>query len=358
MAIVSLGAELYQPMWPSDISSIPSLANAYTVNTLASQQIVAVAFEAPKTGNITGASIRFHAAANATGIVYTLRPLGATGLPDMNTSLASVTVGTVSSAGFAAATFSSPYAATRGEGLAICVTTTSGTIDYQFGSFADAGLFGSSSIIRSQDSGATWTMVFGLAPSAAIIYDDGYTAVPGMWPIDFVASGVMNNLSNPDTKGNRFNLPYDARVGGYWVWADIESDCLLRLFDASGVVSGSSYTLVDDYPQGTTGVLSSHYLPAPLTLAKNTDYVLALTPQTNTSSPIYTIGSSTADLFGAIPGKGSAVAVTADEPTNLASFTNDDNRLMMFGLIIDGIDVGSGEGGGGGAVETLSFYVS
>lgn len=191
------------------------------------------------------------------------------------------------------------------------------------------------------DFETAWTRQLGTGPIALKYNDSTYGVLPLAWaPILTVNANAFGSGSSPAYRGMRFRLPFNAQVTGAWVRMVPSADCTLTLYDNSDNVL-ASVTIDGDHDPATAGQNTYLWFNAKVSLTKNTTYRLILQATEVTSITLYDFDISAAALMAAVPG-GVQWYSSTGSPGAWVDVTT--NRPLM-GLLIDGVDDGSGAGG-------------
>jgi hypothetical protein len=192
-------------------------------------------------------------------------------------------------------------------------------------------------------------------PNVAIRYDDtNYYYTPGLVCASAFAQTAFNNTSATRERGIAFQLPFPARVSGFYVTANnVQSDYSVVLANSGGTALATFSGDKDQssfYLAGTLyGGFFSGYFASTVDLAANTTYYLTLVPQsaTNVSITEATIlDTSVSGQMGMWNGGTAVTLVTRDSGGSYT--TTATQRPYGMGLIVSGFDDATGGGSSGG----------
>jgi len=198
-------------------------------------------------------------------------------------------------------------------------------------------------------SSAAWSIQDVNFPLATITFDDGTLGlIANSLPSVSISTETWTNATNPDERGNLFQVPQDVRING--VWAHIEVLASTTLFD---------FNLYSD-PFGTpTKILTNSFLahlgtpsgtrkfpygPFDLvSLSKNTDYVLAV--KANSTGTLQ-IDSMAVDVIGSKEFFGSSTLCHVSRNNTTGAFAREATSTKVFkmGINISSWDDGTGTG--------------
>lgn len=200
-------------------------------------------------------------------------------------------------------------------------------------------------------------VVSGTTPFFVLTFSDGTTGwIDGLVsPAGTITNVAYTATTNPDERGNCFQVPFDCEVDLFWAMlrtASTASDGTIILYsDPLGTPTALATWTFTAEELGTfgSGILANRAFP-PVALAANTDYVVAM--QASSS------GSIRMDGLTLFTGSGVCRQMwPAGETVKFAyrqdgsgAFTMDDTQVMSCGVRISAITTTGGSGGmiGGG----------
>lgn len=185
------------------------------------------------------------------------------------------------------------------------------------------------------------------SPVIAIEYSDGsYALTPHVVPFNAVNTHTYNSGSTPDEIGAKFRIPVSMRAMGFWLGVDLDNTCDVVIYDSDGASVLATATLTNAGRSITTGSLPLFgYFASPATLQANTYYYLSVKPGASNVS-LYSWDMLSAAALDQLPGGQDWHYVTAKDPSGVGSWSATTTRYPVLGLLMDGIDQGSGSGGG------------
>jgi hypothetical protein len=293
--------------------------------------------QAPRSGNVTKIGFLCDATSPSSAIVEArMETIDATtGFPT-GTLLHSTAYGSVSlSAGtqWYTATLQSPETVTQGAMFAIVFRFTTGSL-------TNANIHAVSSASCPQEfpyvvgNTGSW-LKYQHAPICALEYSlSGYEVVQGAWPVKAVANTSFNN-SGTNQRGLRVKLPFPAQVVGAWVWADLDGDAALKLYNnvtPSSPAELASVSIDKDYRYGTTYGRQVYYFNNPVVLNQDAEYFLTLNPSSGTSVILNEVEVNAAALLDGMDGGQNLHLVTR---ATSGAFTATTTKRPMMGLILD-----------------------
>ena len=309
----------------------------------------ACVFQVPKDGNIDAIGFRTEIVTTAPGAdmdvrLETVDP--ATGEPtgtlaDTNTNGAQ-TVTDVNNTWYLTALTAS-YAATMGEYLAVVIVNPSNP-DHGDVQITTMPLDQNARIpYVIHETGGTWTKHFH-CPMFAIRYDDAsYPHIHRVWPYENDAQDIYGSDDAPTYRGNRFQLPFPAKVTGVWYQIDTDGAFEIILYDSDGSTPLGTFAVSNLIRNLTTAALNYFTFSSTITLAKDVDYRIIARPTTTTDIRMDRMIMNAAAQVGAISGGTKWIKTTATTP---GSWTDVDTERFMIGLQISALPDDAGGGGG------------
>jgi hypothetical protein len=202
----------------------------------------------------------------------------------------------------------------------------------------------------SDGSSGSYSKLTSAAPVMALKYNDGTYAHFGpqpYWPISAINTYTYNSGSTPDEYAQKFSLLAPVRVAGVWLYTDAENDFDIVLYD-SGSSALATFSVDKDWRGSTNGMVLEVRFSSSISLDAGSTYRLAVKPGASSTS-VYGLQCPSSSYMTAMPwGSSSNVLSTR---TDAGAWTDDagSDEQLFCGLIIDGIDDGTGSGGGGGS---------
>lgn len=337
------------PPWPGAILLTPSFG---TLVIDATGEKAAFIIEAPKTGTLAKVGFSINTLTLADDLKISFQDVDlATGDPDGGVdqfrvmTAASLSAGTMLLTGLITDTGADGGAkrsVTIGDLLAVVIefdTYVDGNL--RIATFADdtndfpyATLFTSS-----------WAKASAAAPILYLEYDDGSTApIAGCWPIAVIDSTTYNNGSAADEKALKFTLPYPARAVGFWLWAELDGDADIVLYEGTTALATKSSD--KEVRRSTAAGFLIKKFAAPVSLTKDTTYYLSLKPTSATNVALQIGDLEVAARLNALPGGADFCLATR---VDAGAWSNVTTKKPFMGLLLDQGDDAVG-GGGGGAV--------
>jgi hypothetical protein len=329
------------------ISNVVSASSTLTID--AAGEKAATIFRVPHTGNISHVGFRVASVTSAQTLRCSLQTVSGTGDPT-GTDYGGSAPGTQTPAANTAysVALATPAAATLNDVVAIVVE-----FDSTPGNLAISAVGGGLS--RKFPYGSLFTASW--APSTAltamwVAYDDGSVYPMGTYPYSSYGGVSYNSGSSPDEYALRFQLPFPARVAGYWFGGGgnaAGSDFDVVLYDSSSVAIASD-SWDGDLRSSNTAINHEGRFTSPVTINANEVYRLALKPTTANNITISRVIVLSAAVFGAHDGGTEFYLSTR---TDAGAWTDSTTIRPIFGLILDQFD--DGESGGGGGTPIFIF---
>lgn len=184
-------------------------------------------------------------------------------------------------------------------------------------------------------------------PICVLKYDDGSYAIPvtgsiGGFPITSFDTTSYGTGSTPDEYAVRFQMPFACRVVGAWARLDANDDLDLVLYN--GTTAERTASVDKDILRSTTPGVITAMFSSSYDISANTTYRMSIKPTTATTIQICRFTNTTAAVLAAIPGGSEWYESTR---VDAGAWSDVTTSQPWGGIIIDGIDVGSGSGSGG-----------
>lgn len=189
----------------------------------------------------------------------------------------------------------------------------------------------------------TWTKT-AQTPVVGIKYDDGFWPMHIAPPVAVATTTfALTTASNPDEVGNRFRLPFSARIVGAWIYADFDYDLDVVLYPDSGAALRSVTMLSANRQFGTNVYGFALFADGPYTLAANTWYRLAYKARHASQATTITSGQAYSAASWAQQGLADCYQCVRQDA---GSWTDTDTKRVVMSLLLDGFDTGGSTGGG------------
>lgn len=342
-AIVN-GPEIYVPPMFGGGVSAPSASTQATINATGDKW--GYVLKAGKTGNIHKIYARFGTVTTPQTVdarVETISsrvPSGTLFGTNTNGNMTPVSDTVV------AATLTADAAVTKGQAFALSFVVPSGTPNF----IALAGYGEAPSGFMPYwcdgSSGTYSAKLNGGMLNFACEYDDGsFGYIPYALPVAAANIQTFNSGSTPDEIALYFQLPFSARVAGGWLAVDLDNSMDVVLYDSDGTTALQTVALANTERSSTSGLAPYYFLfDTPQTLAADTYYWLSCKPgASNVTVYSYSVGSSTI-WDQTMPYGGQLFNYSSR--TDAGSWSQNANRRVLAGVLLDGVDVSSGSSGG------------
>lgn len=349
MAIVST-PPMYYPFPPPIGTTAPSFVN---VVTDASGEKHAMVMQAPKTGSIRKIHVRTAAVAAATDTDFRLETVDLTNGQPTGTLFGTNTNVTVASASITSNTWitsgalTADASVTKGDILAVVIAPSgSPNINWAVVDNYDPQQYYPYNRLFT----ASWQAISNATPVVALEYSDGSFAYsPRTLPITTINTRALNTGTTPDEGALKFTTTAPVRVCGAWTGMDADGNYDLVLYDTDGSTSLTSVSVDKDLRRTFHG-LHTLIFPTAVSLSASSTYYLSVKPTSATTTNLMTFTVNASGLLTAMIGSTDHYATRTDAGAWSATTT----EVPLIGLIIDGIDDGTGGSGGGAAQLTNS----
>lgn len=358
MALVSFGGDILYPVPPLTPSLVPKVES---ILIDASTEKAAIIFRASKAGTISGVMIICGSTTQTPVSAMTIRletvsatdgyptgtlidSAGANDAKGTFTFTASTTV---------LATISTPPTVAIGDIIAIVVGYSS------FNSGENAN-FGFQAYLTANNTGMPYSAAYiGIGPAwqkgggtvyppnFALVYGDGSIITPSgagyAW--NSVTEVTHSSSSSPDEYGNKFRLPFNARVVGSWGFFRKDGDYTVTLYDSDGTTALRTLSMDKDVV-GTPVSQVALYFSTPVTLTKDTWYRITWYPNTTTSCRTWHFNVSDVGGYEGMDAAPCGSDMHLTKRTDAGAWTDTTTQRCMMGLVIDQLDDGAGGAGG------------
>ena len=291
------------PPRPNHVAS--GTAWSFTTSALllnAASEKAAFIFDIGKTGSID--KIHFRTATVTTGgdVDVRLETVdGATGFPTgtlygANTNGA-LTIADANDNTAFAVSLTTDASVTEGDLVAIVIVNSPTIVgNFQIAALGATNAWGSEFPYCALEDAAVWAVATGTpVPVCTLEYSDGsFEPIPGAFWATALANTAFNTGSGSISRGNKFQVPFPVRVNSFWVWADLDGDATMKLYDENGTTVLLSKTMDKDVRGGTGYGRLSRRFPGTTDLKPNTYYrlVLEATSATSVTLPEFTVGAN------------------------------------------------------------------
>lgn len=319
-------------LWlPRPISGIgaPSM-NQETITTTTGK--FAYLFRIPVSGTVSKLAFYVNSVTTSATLDARLETVDlATGAPSGSLYAAGANANFTPTVGWTTVTLGTPAVVTAGDLVAVLIGATGAATSVGFGD------------ISTSDSNEQYPLPMRWAPSVwskrserpncALEYNDGsYAAIAGVYAVSAVTNTAINTGTTPDEYALKFQLPFKARVSGFWVYLDGDGDFDVRLIATDGTTVLKTVSFDKDVRfNGAAGLYSSLF-PSGQALSLNTDYYLSILPTTATSITLARFTYPSAAVMAAAEG-----GVNFREATRADAGAWTENSLIrpLAGLIFD-----------------------
>ena len=345
MPVQELNTEIYIPKTPFAAAALPSYGNSSTFS--ASGYRLAAVLSVNKTCSITKVWFRT-GTTSGTDNVYTVSIQTVsltTGAPSgtlwaANTQKTGINGISGSGVSFSA-TLDAAANVIPGDLIAVVLQMTSYSANATFALYTD-GTAGSTFPSALFFNNSAWSLVNSL-PTFGLELSDGtfYNTSANIAPISAINSVNITSSSNPRLVGNIIRPSITMRVTGFSLWADLDADVTVILYDSDGTTVLASTTIDAELPAAiTVAAIYNYHFTNSAVLYKGRSYYIMVRNSTGTNVATYDFqGYSTNGVTGIDGGTiMRRVTTTVSTPTGVASYTEEDNKISWVGLIVDAVE--------------------
>jgi len=197
---------------------------------------------------------------------------------------------------------------------------------------------------NSTNSGTAWAAAADQAV-LALKYDDGsYGFIrDGILPMTTLSSTAFGTGSNPDERGLVFQVPFPARLKGFYISYDSQAVAHdLVLYDATPTAIETLTGSIFQKP-GANGGYAYYEFATPRDLTANVNYRITLLPTTASTVVLYEYTFPTQAIREAFDGGPTWMTTHRN---NAGAFSNEVTIRPAIHLVFSGFDNGAGGGGG------------
>lgn len=340
------GAGVFWPRMPLADSVINITATAHTID--ADGEKVGWVFQATKSGAISGIEFLAKAVTASGDIDFRVETVSLVTSAPSGTLWATNTnkIQDVPSAGWQAATLTANATVSRGDMVAIVIEANStNTPDLTVG-----GLDVSHEDNRTQPYCQTyvssWSGITREGILAVKMSDGSFMYIPWFPPVVSYTSLTVEQDTDPDEVGIKFQIPFPADISGMWIYniKIASGNVIFKLYDSDGSSVLSTITIDEDSLLNNRS-MRIYWLDADIALSKDTWYRLTFQPDGTTGGgntfTYYTVNAA-ANLDGVEGGQ----KIIMTERTDGGAWTDTDTRRPFMGIVLNGFDDGTGGGGG------------
>lgn len=186
------------------------------------------------------------------------------------------------------------------------------------------------------------------ASIVALEYSDGSFAYqPDCWPASAVNTHSVSSSTTPDEVALKFSVAAPIRVSGGWAGIAGAGDVDYVLYSSDGSTVLATKSRDKDTLSSAFIRWPDHFrFSSSIQLSANTTYYLSIKPTSTTALTLYSFDVSAAGLLDVTPG---GQNFHWAQQTDAGGWSATTTRRPIAGLMIDGIDDGTGGGSGGGA---------
>lgn len=339
MSTTAFNGFIYVPQLPRDTvgAFVSSLIDA-------AGERVGYLFQIPKTGTLTKVFVRTGTVTTGGDVDVRIETIDTSGDPS-GTLIDANASETLTLAGgdddvWKTVTFSTSFAVTRGDFVALVLDRTTGSYNFVSVDTRWPGEFPHTAL-RTGGSWAHNTR----SPVFMFEYSDSsHPVIPDVFPVDDANTNQnVNSTTTPDEVGLRFKFPFRVSIAGIRIVVT-GGNGVVRLYDTDGstVLASSDYDA--DLRIGSTDNYMLWLFASSVDLNANAFYRITIRPATASSTVVRRIDFDTVSFLDAMPG---GQDWTWTEQTDDGGFTETATRRPIMGMILDGFLAGGGGIGSG-----------
>jgi len=187
---------------------------------------------------------------------------------------------------------------------------------------------------------ASWTKNISPPMMFAEFSDGSFEPVFGISDVGaLINSNSFDNNDATNKRGNIFSLPFPARAAGAWAWVDADATFTIVLYDTDGTTPLATTPATNAFQRATTAGNPHFYaFLVPVELDANTDYYMAVVPQSTTALTLYDFDVPAAGMLDMFPGGQDCHRAVY---TSSAWVPTTTSRSFM-GIYLDGFSDGAG----------------
>lgn len=308
----------------------------------ASGEKLAMIFRAPKTGNIDRLGFRTRSITTAQTLKISLQGVNASGDPDGTIKASGNAYGTQASPAantFYEVTLTSAAAVTIGDYLAIVIEFDSTVGDLEIaGGDMDTSTGSKWQFPYIDHYTTSWAKNMQNRPLGVVRYDDSTYPFTGIFPFKNTSELGYGSGDTPDELGNRFKLPFKARLSGLWLWNYLRFQFDLVVYNSDDTVLGT-INYEDNKKAGTSSARQVNLFDDDIDIEKNEVHRVTIKP------------TSTSQIFSQwweVPSNAMMEAVYGSkeiyrtERTDGGSWTDTNTRVMIWDLLINQLQANGG----------------
>lgn len=335
---------------PTFVVSPPPDTNLLSITShllSASGHKMCVAFQAPETGSITGASFNTGTVTTGDTLTVNLKDVDtATGFSGSTTrATGSVVVNNTDDNAHIEVTFESGYSATRSEWLSLEIVN---------------GAAGNLNIVAANANFTPWTFPRSAHDSGSgygfvnrifygtINYNGTYYFIQNLIASVGTASVLVTwtSATNDRQIGVKFKMPGPCRIKGIVWFANTLADLKINLWDSDGFTVLATKSIDENELSDLTTSLHSAIFSSPIELDADTWYRVTITPTAATSVGTYYLTVPSVAKMGATIAGANYYGTESNThpPVEEADWDDFTTRVPSIGLIMDQIDNGVGGG--------------
>lgn len=330
MSLVEFNRILYPEPFPGNAFSTSIISS----NTMRFAHIINI----PKTGNLSHIGFRTGAVTSAATLRVRVETLDSTGTPtgtliDANATGSQASPATNTNYEVALA---GNVAVTKNQRVAVVIDAPSGTVNLQLTRLSAANYAMLAIPYTNFYNDVTWTKQ-ATSPVLALKYDDGtYPYLPSCFPPSSFSAITFNDTTVAfDEAGNKFTLPMECRVVGFWSNLGTTTGLFTnKLYDASdNVIASQADTSAQTLFGGSA--VKIERLDTPVILQPDTIYRQTLDSTDNTNKTSRRLNFDSTAISEVMQG-GADIQYTQRKGSG--AWTDTPAARMFIGLIIDQIN--------------------
>jgi hypothetical protein len=329
--------------------------NGGNITISADTNEIAIVFDAPKTGNITGFS--YNLSTNTATSVETRLESVTAGDPSGTLASANTNFTGTTGTGLKSIVLTSAYAATKGDRLAFVIQQHgAGSVVLLAYATASAGGVMNAGNTFPKKNVASWAAVGQTVGNLAVNYGGTYFYIPGLLCADSSGNN-LTSIGNGNERGIQLTLPFPVTVGGFYFNGGPSAagaDGSVTLWDNAGtpvslltrtILAKDSASVAQGYGNLMLGMFPSI---AGVALNGVVNLVVKQTGATGVSlNELILLDTATAAMAGMWSGGTTIKGITRASGVTTGFTVSNTRRPYGMGLILSGADDGTGGGAGG-----------
>lgn len=305
--------------------------------------------EAAVTGTVTGFSFKLGSVVLGCTVEVRMETIGSGGHPSgtlWNGSNSNITVviADEDDNAWKTVTFTGAGSVNKNDKFAIVLQYSSGVTPNMNFPYYTTATYPVAYPCVSTYNGETWSVQTTTSNFPILVqYGSGIYPQKGAMP-GLGQSTSYNNTSTPDLRGMRITFPFSGIISGFLLSIDPDGPFDVNFYASDGVTVLGTYSIANANlpPTGNIRLYEAEF-NTPIPVTKDTNYYFAVEPMSSTNLNFCEVllGNTTWIAATAFLSSVYAQYASAKDPTNAASWTEDNTKLPNMALVFSAIDNGS-----------------